>query len=307
MPERKIQHLCPGVTEEHLRIRLVRAIRYWSNLDTTLLPDLSQIQWLHRKMFHGCLRGTVAGRLKRKANMMGRSVHPSSPAYVKKDYAILTENAQKLLSLISPPPPPKPDPHDASQWPAADDHQQWMLRALYVAYFHVHLIHIHPFDDGNGRVTRLVAWEQARRLFPCVCSDHYGPEEEANKVVDDQRVRQVDQKANHYLFPGRDTMAAAEYLDAMVGFNRLNINYVPIVRYFMFEGDRRQLPTVLDQPHFKIHHHTGQLHPNGTPNLFGTRPPENESGDMDPEPPYEDPCPPLERLGEEEKADGTVP
>lgn len=293
MPERH-PYLCPGVTEEILRLRLVKAIRYWSNLTTTLLPDLRQIQALHRRMFHGCLRGSVAGRLKRKANFMG-TAQPSSPAYVKKDYAILVENARKLLTLIQPPPPEKPDPHNPAHWPAEDDHRQWRLRALYVAYFHVHLIHIHPFEDGNGRVTRLIAWEQARRLFPCVCADHlYGADEAANQKIDAERVGEVDQKTNRFHFPGRDPAAAAEYLAAMEGFKPLNINYVPIVRYFMFQGDRTQVPAVLDEPHFTVHHHKGQLDRLGKPNPSGTRPPDDEAGDMDPEPPYEEPCPPLD-------------
>ncbi len=266
MSERKPEDLYPGTKPEDLPRFLTKAIEYWSNNDQSLLPDLWQIMTLHRELFEGYLKDGVPGELKVKANFVQTEkgfVHFSSPAHVKEDYQKLFEKAQELKAKLNPQPVPDPDPSNPEHWPRDDDHEAWIRRAHYVAYFHAHLIHIHPFEDGNGRVTRLIAWEQARRLFRMVSQEGY-----------DWQV--VDAKDNPlFLYRDTDGCAKKAYQNAMLNFDYKNPNYFNLMRYFMFQPEVPIVPYYQPEPSFRLTLHPGQVRPNGAPGL--PRPPSTES------------------------------
>lgn len=262
MSEREIEVRCENAKPEDMERLLTEAIAYWSDLDNTLLPDLLQIQELHRTMFDGYLRDGVAGRLKTVANYVKSEkgyVHFTSPAHVQEDYERLFDQAQMLMNRLDPQPVADPDPRNPAHWPAEDDQQAWRDRAHYVAYFHAHFIHIHPFKDGNGRVSRLVAWEQARRLFPAVCRAGY-----------DWKV--VNAKENPlFQFREEDGYAHGAYKYAMTHFDYKKINYRRLMRYFMFQPGV-EVSGEHPLPDFTPTHHEGQVLKDGSPGA--PRPPE---------------------------------
>jgi hypothetical protein len=253
MSEREREDLCPGADPRDLPLLLTDAIGYWSNNKQSLLPDLAQIQNLHLEMFTGYLTEGVPGELKVSANFVLSErgiVHFTSPAHVESDYHKLYQQAQALIEKLNLPPdqPPEhwPDPGNDGHWPSDDNHQAWIDRAHYIAYFHAHFIHIHPFANGNGRVARLIAWEQARRLFRNVCREGY-----------DWTV--VNDKENPF-FQYAENYANVKHLykDAMSKFDFLNINYHLFMCYFMFQPGVR-LPHFVSLPAFKPTYHYGQI------------------------------------------------
>jgi Fic/DOC family len=148
----------------------------------------------------------------------------SRPEHVIRDYESLMADSHQLLSEMKPPPRADANPEDSSHWPDDADATAWCQRAMFIAHFHVRFIFIHPFKNGNGRVSRLIAWGQAQRLFPEVSSRRFGRQT-------------IESKENPYL-PDTFGDTAIFYLQAFKHLKPgFNCNFSSLMKYFMFQRD----------------------------------------------------------------------
>lgn len=126
-----------------------------------LLPPLNDLVRVHELLFEntaeeeGYLKA-IPGKLKIEKTCIrvpGGFLHHSLPSEVEKDYAELLVEMEELgLELgclhLSP----------------SDDHVK-AAKLRFVCAYHSRLLHIHPFEDGNGRFSRCISWFQLLALF----------------------------------------------------------------------------------------------------------------------------------------------
>jgi fido (protein-threonine AMPylation protein) len=193
-----------------------RGLCYWSNLTHPILPRFDQVLELHRMIFADYLADGQAGKVKIKPNYItvgeGRFLNFSGPGQVASDYARLLEDSRDLLQKL-------PDTAASS---TSVLQSAWIARLLFVAHFHARLIFIHPFRDGNGRIARLIAWEQIRRLFgPLAVASE--PFSDWSNVID-----LIDQKSGV-----TESQSCELYMQAMKVLVPSDMaNLLPLMRYF---------------------------------------------------------------------------
>lgn len=249
MPDRsneKPDDLDDGASPKDLEGKIALAMQYWSNQTSVLIPSLEQIQNLHFEMMNG-YRSIIAGKIKEVPNFIpteGGNLNFTSPKHVPSDYEKLVNHSHLLKQGLGPMPQENEtlDINNPDHWPASDDDQSWINRALFIAHFHWRLIYIHPFDDGNGRTTRMVAWEQARRLFPDVYRLQWHAE-----PANDSGVRAVNTK-DHYFYSSMNySSAKAAYTEAIQNIRPPQPNLYYLASYFNFK-EGLQLPFPLYSP-----------------------------------------------------------
>lgn len=204
---------------------------YLGHIVTPHLPLIHQATESHRLLFEQVFVEEVAGMLKKDANCVmtpGGRITFTLPQDVEEMYRWLIERATMHWQGLNPPPGNMVKPNDEKAWPAPNDNAAWIARLRFVAWFHAQLIFIHPFEDGNGRLTRFLAWEQMRRLFP-----------EVSMLPPDQLLRAVDEKSG----PFGDHQSKGDYKQAMqvlrVG-TEANLTY--LMKYFNPRPDTLDIP-----------------------------------------------------------------
>lgn len=193
-----------------------RGLRYWSNLTHPILPRFDQVLELHRLVFADYLADGQAGRVKIKPNYItvgeGRFLNFSGPGQVALDYARLLADSGELLQKL---------PDTTTLSPVVLE-SAWTARLLFVAHFHARLIFIHPFRDGNGRIARLIAWEQIRRLFGPLAFASESFSDWSNVIV------LLDQKTGV-----TESQTCEVYMQAMKVLVPSDMaNLLPLMRYF---------------------------------------------------------------------------
>lgn len=147
---------------------LLEAWKWWTSLapapenptlNPTLIPSLKLVAEFHGRLFQS-KPDMSPGITKRSSNFIQISARPAqylhlcSPAGVEENYERLRSEMFCLLESFT----------DLQAHPATS--VGMVERATFVAHYHARFIQIHPFDDGNGRLSRLIGYAQRILLFP---------------------------------------------------------------------------------------------------------------------------------------------
>ena len=224
-------------------------LRYWSNLTHPILPRFDQVLELHRLVFADYLADGQAGRVKSKANYItvgeGRFLNFSGPGQVVSDYSRLLTDSRELLRKLS----------NTTSSSMVVHESEWTASLQFVAHFHARLIFIHPFRDGNGRIARLIAWEQIRRLFGPLA---FAPESfsDWSRVID-----LIDQKTGV-----TESQSCELYMQAMKVLVPSDMaNLLPLMRYFNPVPTHDIVHPQLTPYSLKPTFDTGQVRKDGVP------------------------------------------
>ena len=191
------------------------ALDFWKNLkfEAVVIPRLEDTLDLHAILFEN--EDFVRGELKQSPNFVriggGQYLCFTAPKNVELEYEKLMTESQTLLAKLPPPEPP---------------FECLLAKAIYVAYFHARFIHIHPFEDGNGRLSRFIAHSQIWKLYP-------------TPLFDEQRLDK-----NHSSLTEFDR---TYYLSAL---QRSPEQLSPLIRYFLPPNAERISDAI--QPPFPI-------------------------------------------------------
>jgi hypothetical protein len=138
---------------------LIDAWKWWTSLDPPpLIPTLDLVSEFHARLFRSS-DSMRPGQIKRIPNCISISLNPAqylhfcAPSDVETSYASLRDEMSQLLRTFT----------DLRAQPTTSDGM--IERATFIAHYHARFIQIHPFDDGNGRLSRLIAYAQRILLF----------------------------------------------------------------------------------------------------------------------------------------------
>lgn len=112
---------------------------------------------LHKALFGEDRQMKHAGEFKTgAANFVGISYGYyrifSDPKDIFNDLCLLAGEGKAMMTGIQ-------------DLPADQSEEKLRLSARLIAHYHARFIQIHPFEDGNGRVSRMLAFEQMRVLL----------------------------------------------------------------------------------------------------------------------------------------------
>jgi hypothetical protein len=156
-------------------------------LSEILGVNLAQACRVHRAMFNPPPEGEpyIEGRpgsLKERKTFIpldgGRYLHHSAPEDVLSDYQAFLRSLPSLQEAL-------PGLKTTPSTPKVA-----INKLVYVAMFHVNFVKIHPFQDGNGRIARAIAFNQLFHLlgdelkfFPKVNYQRQGVVEDGEALV----------------------------------------------------------------------------------------------------------------------------
>jgi Fic/DOC family len=137
---------------------LLDAWEWWTSLNPPpLIPTLDLVREFHLRLFksNSPMR---PGQIKQYPNFIPISgmqfLHLCPPEEVKTSYTNLCDEMSQLQRSFT----------DFQAHPTTT--VGMIERATFIAHYHARFIQIHPFNDGNGRLSRLIGYAQRILLFP---------------------------------------------------------------------------------------------------------------------------------------------